>query len=161
MTVLELEGEGDDWRLRLNGDWSLAALAHVEAGLGSIPGGLHGTLVCDWSAAEHAGIGPAWLLLLRLAGLGSPQLQISHAGNPPHYLQLLQKLAAEQRAPALEPRGEPGLRRSVGKIGRWAVLQASEARGVLGFFGRLVTVVHEMFSRPRALRPVVAGAACL
>jgi hypothetical protein len=27
MTVLKLEGEGDDWRLHLEGEWSLMAIA--------------------------------------------------------------------------------------------------------------------------------------
>ena len=57
MTVLELDREGDDWRLHLNGDWSLAAMAQVEAQLEALPGGLQGTLVCDWSRAEAPGIG--------------------------------------------------------------------------------------------------------
>lgn len=41
----------------------------------------------------------------------------------------------------------------VGEVGRWAVLQGDEARAVIGFFGRLVTVLGKAFSRPRALRP--------
>ena len=40
----------------------------------------------------------------------------------------------------------------VGALGRWAVLQGREARGVLGFFGRIATVVGQASSRPRALR---------
>jgi len=38
MTVLKLEGEGDDWRLRLDGDWSLAAMAQIETQLHALPG---------------------------------------------------------------------------------------------------------------------------
>src|SRR5260221_467290 len=74
MTVLKLEGEGDDWRLHLDGDWSLAAMAQIEAQLRALPGGLRGTLVCDWAQAEAPGIGPAWALLMRLAYLGAQQL---------------------------------------------------------------------------------------
>ncbi|MEP6886385.1 MAG: ABC transporter permease [Gammaproteobacteria bacterium] len=152
MTVLKLEGEGDDWRLHLGGDWSLAALAQIEAQLGSIPGGLHGTLVCDWSSAEHPGIGPVWALLLHLADVGAPRLAISHTGDPPHYLGLLQKLQSGRPSPGPIP-ASASLRSSVGHVGRWAVLQGSEAHAVIGFFGRMVTVFQEMFSRPRALRP--------
>jgi phospholipid/cholesterol/gamma-HCH transport system permease protein len=153
MTVLELEGEGDDWRLHLGGDWSLAGLAQIEAALKSIPGGLHGTMVCDWSRTEHPGIGPAWALLLHLTGLGAAPLVISHTGDPPHFLELLQKLQSGERPPSETPRAEVGLQGPVGKVGRWAVLQGSEARAVIGFFGRIVTVLGEIFSRPRALRP--------
>jgi phospholipid/cholesterol/gamma-HCH transport system permease protein len=153
MTVLELEGEGDDWRLHLGGDWSLAGLAQIEAALKSIPGGLHGTMVCDWSRTEHPGIGPAWALLLHLTGLGAAPLVISHTGDPPHFLELLQKLQAGERPPSEPLRAEVGLQGPVGKVGRWAVLQGSEARAVIGFFGRIVTVLGEIFSRPRALRP--------
>jgi phospholipid/cholesterol/gamma-HCH transport system permease protein len=44
------------------------------------------------------------------------------------------------------------LERSIGNVGRWAVLQGSEARAVVGFFGRIVTVLRAAFARPRALR---------
>jgi phospholipid/cholesterol/gamma-HCH transport system permease protein len=153
MTVLELEGEGDDWRLHLGGDWSLGSLTQIEAQLKSIPDGLHGTLVCDWSHAEHPGIGPVWALLLHLAGLGAPRLAISHTGDPPHFLELLQKLQAGEHSSRVPIHDGPSLEGSVADVGRWAVLQGSEVRAVIGFFGRIVTVFREMFSRPRALRP--------
>ena len=76
---LTLEGKGDDWRLHLNGDWSLAAMAPIEAQLKHLPDGLHGTLVCDWSHAEAPGIGPSWVLLMRLADFGTQHLDIRHA----------------------------------------------------------------------------------
>jgi phospholipid/cholesterol/gamma-HCH transport system permease protein len=153
MTALELEGEDRDWHLRLRGDWSLAAMAQIETQLDGLPATLQGTLVCDWSGAEHPGIGPAWALLCHLVGLGGRHLEIRHTGDPPHHLELLQKLQSERHAAPAPPEEERSLHRSVGRIGRWAVLQGTEARAVLGFFGRIVTVLGEMFSRPRALRP--------
>jgi len=149
---LLLEGEGDDWRLHLNGDWSLAALAPIEAQLKHLPGELHGTLVCDWSHAEAPGIGPLWVLLKCLGDLGKQHLDIRHTGSPPHYLEFLQKTQAEWHAARAAPDAAPSLERSVGERGRWAVLQGSEARAVVGFFGRIVTVLGQVFSRPRALR---------
>jgi phospholipid/cholesterol/gamma-HCH transport system permease protein len=152
MTALELEREGDDWRLHLNGDWSLEAMAQIEAQLRALPGGLRGTLVCDWSRAEAPGIGPAWVLLMRLADLGAVPLDVRHTGEPPHFLELLQKLQAQPR-PAPASQAGRGLEHSVSEVGRWAVLQGTEGRAVIGFFGRLVRVFQEVFSRPRALRP--------
>jgi phospholipid/cholesterol/gamma-HCH transport system permease protein len=152
MTVLALEGEGDDWRLHLNGDWSLAAMARIEEQLESLPGDLHGTLLCDWSRAETPAIGPAWALLMRLAEFGSQRLDVRHTGDPPHYLELLQKLKADRHAALAAPDTSPSFERSVGELGRWAVLQGTEARAVIGFFGRIVRVLGEAFSRPRALR---------
>ncbi len=153
MTVLALEGAGGDWRLRLNGDWSLTALAQIEAQLEALPNTLQGTLVCDWSQTRAPGIGPAWALLMRLAESGARHLDVRHAGDPPHFLELLQKLMAERHAASgAAPEFEPSLERSVGDLGRWAVLQGIEARAVLGFFGRIVTVLGQVFSRPRALR---------
>ena len=149
---LALEGEGDDWRLLLNGDWSLAAMAHVEAQLRNLPGELHGSLVCDWSRAETPGIGPAWGLLMRLAEFDTGHLEIRHTGDPPHYLEFLQKLKADRRAAQAALETEPSIERSIGELGRWAVLQGTEGRAVVGFFGRIVTVLGEAFSRPRALR---------
>jgi phospholipid/cholesterol/gamma-HCH transport system permease protein len=149
MTVLEVEGEGDDRRLHLSGDWSLTAMAQIEAQLRNIPAGMRGNLACDWSRAEAPGIGPAWALLLRLAELGA-NLNIRHTEYP-HYLPLLQKLEAERHASpaALEA---PGAHEFVGKLGRWAILQGTYARSVIDFFGRIVTVIGGAFSRPRALR---------
>jgi phospholipid/cholesterol/gamma-HCH transport system permease protein len=153
MAVLALEGAGDDWRLRLNGDWSLRAMPQIESQLEVLPDTLRGTLVCDWSHAETPGIGPAWTLLVRLAVFGLEQLEIRHVGDPPHYLELLQRLMAERHAArGAVPAPQPSLERSVGNLGRWAVLQGTEARAVLGFFGRILTVLGQAFSRPRALR---------
>jgi phospholipid/cholesterol/gamma-HCH transport system permease protein len=153
MTVLVLEGADEDWQLYLNGDWSLPAMAQVETQLDGLPGTLRGTLVCDWTRAEAPGLGPVWALLGRLADLGRQQLKVRHTGDPPHYLELLQRLKAERHAAREAPAPETGLETSVGNVGRWAVLQGSEARAVIGFFGRMVTVLREAFSRPRALRP--------
>jgi phospholipid/cholesterol/gamma-HCH transport system permease protein len=152
MTVLTLEGEGDDWRLHLNGDWSLAAMPQVEAQLRNLPGELHGKLVCDWSRAEAPGIGPAWALLLRLADLAARNLDVRHTGDPPQHLQLLQKLEADRHASPAAPQ-PPNAEGFLGELGRWAVLQGIYGRAVVDFFGRIVTVVGEAFSRPRALRP--------
>jgi phospholipid/cholesterol/gamma-HCH transport system permease protein len=152
MTVLKLEREGDDWRLHLNGDWSLAAMEQIEAQLRALPGGLRGTLVCDWSRAEAPGISSAWALLMRLAEVGSEHLDVRHSGDPPHYLDLLMKLEAQRKAAHAAPAAVICLE-PVAEVGRWAVLQGVEARAVIGFFGRIVTVLGAVFSRPRALRP--------
>jgi phospholipid/cholesterol/gamma-HCH transport system permease protein len=151
MTVLALEGESDAWRLHLKGDWSLAAMAQIEAQLRSLPTGLHGTLLCDWSETEAPGIGPVWALLLRLAELAPQHLDVRHTGDPPHQLELLQKLEAGRRVlPA--PSEAPSVAGFIGKLGRWSVLQGTHARAVIGFFGRIVAVLGEAFSRPQALR---------
>ena len=152
MTALVLEGEGEEWRLLLSGDWSLAAMERVEALLKSLPATLHGTLICDWSQVVTPGIGPAWALLWRLADFTAQPLDIRHSGDPPHYLQLLEKLKAQRHAALAAPEAAPSVERSVGKLGRWVVLQGTEARALLDFFGRIVTVVGQAVPRPRALR---------
>src|ERR1700716_856674 len=139
MTVLKLEREGDDWRLHLSGDWSLTARVQIEAQLRALPGGLQGTLVCDWSRAEAPGIGPVWALLMRLAEVGTQRLDVRHTGDPPHFLDLLLKLKAERNGARAAREPVPQFEHSVGAVGRWAVLQGAEARGVIGFFGRIVT----------------------
>jgi hypothetical protein len=106
MTVLALEGTGGDWQLHLNGDWSLTAMAQIEAQLATLPDTVQGTLVCDWSRAERPGIGPAWALLVRLSGFAAQHLEIRHVGDPPHFLEFLQKLTRNGM------RHEPGPRPS-------------------------------------------------
>ncbi len=153
MTVLKLEGEAGDWRLQLGGDWSLAAMAKIEAAIQGLPDTLQGTLAIDWSGAEAPGIGPVWALLMRLDGFGTQLKGVRHSGDPPHFLELLRKLDVDRHLTPAEPHLEPSLEKSVGKLGRWAVAQGAEARGVLGFFGRIMTVLREALTRPRAMRP--------
>jgi len=150
MTALTLQGEAGGWRLHLQGDWSLAALAQIEAQLAGLPGDMHGTLDCDWSQAQDPAMGTAWGLLMRLGEVG--RLEIRHSGNPPHFLQLLQKLEADRRAPPAIA-AAPSTVGLIGTLGRWSVLQGRHGQAVLEFFGRLVMVIREAFSRPRALRP--------
>src|SRR3974390_933901 len=148
---LALEPDGDGWRLRLGGDWSLAAMPRIEAELDRLPLTLSGDLLCDWSQAAAPAISPAWALLRRLAEEDPERVRIRHLGDPPPFLQLLEKLHFDRHAQrrAFTP---PTLERLVGKVGRWAVLQGRYARGVIVFIGRIATVVREVFSRPRALR---------
>ncbi len=148
---LALEPQGDGWRLALHGDWSLAAMPGIEAQLKSLPATLHGNLICDWTQARTPGISPAWALLRRLAE-AAPPLTVSHAGNPPHFLELLQKLHVDRHAALSALSAEPTLERLVGRLGRWSVLQGKHARGVLVFLGRIATVVGQAFSRPGAWR---------
>ena len=147
---LALEPDGDGRRLRLSGDWSLAAMPRIEAQLNSLPATLSGNLVCDWTEVQTPGISPAWALLRRLAEAVTP-LNVRHEGNPPHFLDLLEKLHVERHA-AYSRQAPPTLERLVGKLGRWSVLQGVHARGVIVFLGRIATVVGEAFSRPRAWR---------
>jgi phospholipid/cholesterol/gamma-HCH transport system permease protein len=149
---LSLEGEGDNWRLLLNGDWSLTATAAIQEELQALPKTLHGSLICDWGHAEATGIGPVWMLLTRLASLVPDGVR--HVGNPPHTLQLLQRLQADRHALCAPPPAPApsDIEEVVGNLGRWVILQGTEGRAVIGFLGRISTVVREIFSRPRALR---------
>jgi phospholipid/cholesterol/gamma-HCH transport system permease protein len=148
---LALEPQGDGWRLRLGGDWSLAAMPRIEAGLSELPITLAGNVECDWSLAGSPALSPAWALLRRLAQEDLERVAIRHVGNPPPFLQLLEKLHIDRCAHPPEEDG-PTLERLVGKVGRWAVLQGRHARGVIIFLGRISSVVREVFSRPRAMR---------
>ncbi len=153
MTMLALRRDGADWRLDLSGDWSLQGLARIDEELKALPGPVTGLLICDWSAVEHPAIATVWALLTRLSYLGNAQLEIRHQGQPPHTVELLRKLNLElctaqgKRTVAL-----PNQEGAVAGLGRWTVVQAREARAVLGFFGRIASVLGGALAHPRALR---------
>jgi phospholipid/cholesterol/gamma-HCH transport system permease protein len=149
---LTLETEQGGWRLTLTGDWSLAALPAIGAELHRLPAKLDGKLLCDWTHAAAPGISPSWVLLQRLAESDPAPLAISHTGNPPHFVELLQRLQLERHAAKAARHEHQTLEGWVGKLGRWAVLQGRHARGVIAFFGRFARVVGEMFSRVQAIR---------
>src|ERR1700734_243113 len=154
MDALALHRDGEGWRIDLSGDWSLEALPRIDHELEALPAAMSGTLVCDWSRVEHPGIASVWALLTRLSELGSErQLAVRHEGNPPHTVQLLQKLQRELcTAHGTRTQAVPNREGIVEKLGRWTVLQGTEAGRLLGFFGRIATVLGQGFSRPPALR---------
>jgi phospholipid/cholesterol/gamma-HCH transport system permease protein len=154
MSALELQREGENWRLRMEGDWSLSGLAQIERDLALLPGQLSGILLCDWSQARRIGLGTVWALLGRIAAAAdTAHLEVRHVGNPPPTVPLLQRLIDEQRKAAAlvhdAPVPEEG---AVAHIGRWTVNEGIQAREVLGFLGRLTAVIGQAFRRPRALR---------
>jgi phospholipid/cholesterol/gamma-HCH transport system permease protein len=160
MDALELSREGADWRLCLNGDWSLASMGQIVQQLAALPSPMSGTLVCDWRNATHPGMGPVWALLTRLGELGAPMdgpehvptLVVRHDGCPPDTLKLLQTLTRAHHELLKEPPAATSIEGALDKVGRWAVLQGTEARGVLDFFGRIIQVLGQAFSHLRALR---------
>jgi phospholipid/cholesterol/gamma-HCH transport system permease protein len=91
-------------------------------------------------------------LLQRLAQSDLAHLDIRHTGNPPHFVELLQRLQMERHAANASRHSHPTLEGLLGKLGRWAVLQGRLARGVIAFLGRIARVVGEMFSRLQAVR---------
>jgi phospholipid/cholesterol/gamma-HCH transport system permease protein len=150
---LVLEPDGDGWRLLLSGDWSLAALPAIEARLDGLPARLPGNLNCDWTNAAAPGISPAWALLERLGDMNPGRdLSIRHTGNPPHFVELLQRLQTDRDAVIAAPPAPEARDGWVGKLGRWSVVQGRHARGVVAFFGRIAKVIGEMFSRLQAVR---------
>lgn len=152
MNALALQRDGEGLRLSLSGDWSLGAMAQIDQELKTLSGPMSGTVICDWSHVQDAGIGPVWALLTRLADLGGAHLQVRHEGNPPRTVELLQKLKLERYASRSVPAQAPTLEGAIGNLGRWAVLQGSEGRALLGFSGRIAAVLGQAFSLPRALR---------
>ena len=149
---LSLEGPDNRRDLRLFGDWSPDSMPNIEKQLLTLPANLCGHVICDWSQARTPGIGPAWLLLTRLIDLGCSHLDIEHVGNPPHFLELLKKLTHERHLARASHTQVPSLETLVGRLGFWAVLQGRHMQGVLDFFGRIVSVMGQIFARPRALR---------
>ena len=146
---LALEGGGDEWRLRIAGDWSARALAEVQTRLDDLPRSLAGGLTCDWSEAESPGIGPAWALLERLDAIGGGRLRIQHV-SPPRHVAFLEGLRDRERTgmPADDARPTGAL----GALGRWVIARGGDAREFASFVGRIVAVLARAVRRPRSWR---------
>jgi hypothetical protein len=122
---LTLEGDGGNWRLVLNGDWTLAAIGRHPRSAQDLAATLEGTLTCDWSGAQAPGIACTWALLTRLAELNRGGLAIRHSGDPPHFLEFLQRLQAEQAAaPGTGAQPHPrNFAELLAEVGHWAMRQ--------------------------------------
>ncbi|HTV98521.1 MAG TPA: ABC transporter permease [Steroidobacteraceae bacterium] len=153
MDALALHRDGESWRLELRGDWSLQAMERINRDLEALASPISGRVVCDWARVEHPGLGPIWALLTRLADLGAGRLEVRHEGNPPPTVELLRKLQLElctshgKRAVAL-----PMHEGAIARLGRWTVLQGTEAQRLLAFFGRIAAVLGEGLRHLRMLR---------
>ena len=150
MTGLRLERRSGGWLLRVDGDWSFGAMPSVDAGVRALDTPIDAALVCDWSQAEMPGIAPVWTLMNRLQQLNPGGFTVTHIGAP-HTLAFLQQLEMQRQA---LPNPVPGPAASgfLGELGRWTYTQGLEARGAMGFFGRIVAVLCEIPRRPGALR---------
>jgi phospholipid/cholesterol/gamma-HCH transport system permease protein len=146
---LALEGDGNDWRLRIAGDWSARALAETQQRLEDLPPSIAGTVTCDWSAAESPGIGPAWALLARLDAIGGGRLRIRHVAPPRHGASLED---VRGRPPAETAAGDARPSGALGSLGRWVLSRGDEAREFAGLVGRVVAVLARAVRRPRAWR---------
>jgi phospholipid/cholesterol/gamma-HCH transport system permease protein len=150
MAALALERLRDGWRLQLSGDWSIASMGRVEVELRKLATPIDAALTCDWTRAALPGIAPAWALLNRLADLNPGGFPVTHVGGP-RTLPFLQRLEVDRQArPAAA--AAPDQEGFVGELGRWTLAQGAEARGAVGFFGRIIAVLGEIPSRPGALR---------
>ncbi len=151
---LELLGQGDRWRAELRGDWSLDALAVVEAAVAGLPGDLHGILVCDWRAVEAPALACVWTLLDGLHGRARRHgaLEIRHDGAPPGSVATLSALLLQ---PSAESQAPPPRRRlgPLGLVGAWSVELARETRAATEFIGRIALVATGALRSLRALRP--------
>ncbi|MDE2295152.1 MAG: ABC transporter permease [Gammaproteobacteria bacterium] len=146
---LALEGGGDEWRLRIAGDWSARALAEAQALLGDLPQSIAGTLTCDWSAAESPGIGPAWALLARIDAIGGGRLRIQHVA-PPRHVAFLDAL--RRRTPVDSPSDDARSPGALGALGRWVLSRGAEMREFAALVGRIVTVLARAVRQPRSWR---------
>jgi len=150
-TALALERESDGWHVQLRGDWSLPAMARIVQELRSLDVALDAPVTCDWTNAGTPGIAPAWALLRRIGELNPRGFPVTHVGEP-DVLAFLARLAAERGGGRAAQPG-PAPHGAIDALGRWTLEQVDEARGAVGFFGAIVKVLGEIFSRLRALRP--------
>ena len=126
-------------------------LPGLDAKLDGLSVPLDAPVVCDWSAAASPGLGPAWVLLRRLA---AGRVPVTHVG-PPRTLEFLERLLAASQAPpaalAADARDAP-VHGPLSALGRWTLAQARETRGAVDFLGRIVLVCAGLLRGSAALR---------
>ena len=99
-------------------------------------------------------MGPVWALLTRLSELGGERgLAVRHRGQSAAHRAVVAKATARALHGAWQDGSAiPAHEGAVEKLGRWTVLQGTEAGRLLGFFGRIAAVLGQIFSHPRVLR---------
>jgi phospholipid/cholesterol/gamma-HCH transport system permease protein len=150
--LLETQRTGDGLTLRLSGDWCIDNIGEIEAALAQ--GVEQGTrrMAVDCSGVGTLDLSGAWLLHRRLQEARARGAQVEFVGKAPAHFAFLEEISAQAGEQQTAPRGQTTLRDAIAWIGRGAVLQAKQAHGALGYFGRVAVTGLRSLRSARHLR---------
>jgi len=145
--------------LELTGEWSVRALAPIEAALESIDVASVPRIRIAAQGITHLDLSGAWALRAFVRRARRAGAEVQFHGTPPDQLRLVDETLAakepgESAAPASAPApAEPGERALVA-IGRYVVRSGRDLVHGLAFFGRTCVTFVADLARPWRLRPI-------
>jgi phospholipid/cholesterol/gamma-HCH transport system permease protein len=109
--------------------------------------------VVDTSGIEALDLTGAWLLRAQLKSFEERGLGLEFAGPAPEHFGFIDEILEPDHCPPSAPPEEPkSLRDALAWVGRGAVLQASQTRDAVGFFGRVVDTMVRSWRSMHHLR---------
>ncbi|MCX7672026.1 MAG: ABC transporter permease [Thiobacillaceae bacterium] len=141
--------DADQGRLCLQGHWTLAHLAAIDADLKALPLPVERPLTIDGSALVRLDSVAANRLLSHLQGLGADPAGLAWVGFGARERELITLVAERRGACAAIPLPHHGLRRMLG----WHVFELGRNTvSMLAFVGRVAAALGELVRRPTRLR---------
>lgn len=139
---------GDTRELRPQGHWRAEAAAALAREVDAV-GASGGRVVFDTAALESLDLTGAWFLRRLERRLAASGASCEWRGARPESLEFASTLLGDELPAPAPARG----RAPLGEIGKFTLDQWGEARGALGFLGRIFVVFAAAFRRPSRFRP--------
>ncbi len=156
-TLLAMENGADGMTLGLKGDWRLDNAAAIASALAEVGAAESQRMTVDFAGLTAIDLPGAWLLRQHLDALQARGVVVDMAAPVPEPFAFIAEITRETPVPvASEGQGLPLLARTVAAIGRESVEQVKDARGALGYLGRIVhTGVQALGSVKRLRLPAI------
>ncbi|HUL47461.1 MAG TPA: ABC transporter permease [Steroidobacteraceae bacterium] len=158
--AVEVRRTAEGLELELTGEWSVRALASIEAALARIDVASVPRVRIAAEGITELDLSGAWALRGFVQRARRAGAEVDFRGTPPDQLRLVDETLTEPAAPddsALPAErlaaAEPGGRALVA-IGRYAVRSSRDLVAGLAFFGRTCTTFVADLARPWRLRPI-------
>jgi len=156
--AVEVRRTAEGLELGLTGEWSMRALAPIEAALDAIDVASVPRIRIAAEGITALDLSGAWALSAFVRRARRAGAEVDFRGAPPDQLRLVEETLAPQPGEAAAPAPAPAPReageRALVAIGRYAVTWGHDLMGGCAFLGRVCVTFVASLGRPRRLRPI-------